>query len=164
MLVRKGFVDKNLIWKFVKGYENYLENERWNNRETLSGRKCCWLGVGVELGSNNVIFKGLEIKNNVWKRMCDIWGGDDWNSILIYKYNVGVELKIHVDRDIFDSKVVVINVSEDNLLGGNIEFLYGGKVEILSNGEIIEFNSKIQHGVKKVESERWSISIRKVKI
>jgi hypothetical protein len=48
------------------------------------------------------------------------------------------------------------------LLGGNIEFYYGGNIEILSNGEIIEFNNKISHGVKKVTTERWSLSIRKV--
>jgi hypothetical protein len=28
---------------------------------------------------------------------------------------------------------VLINISENNLLGGNIEFYYGGNIEILSN-------------------------------
>ena len=50
----------------------------------------------------------------------------------------------------------------DNLFGGNVEFNYGGKIEKLSNGEVIEFDNKILHGVKKVSSERWSLSIRKV--
>ncbi|MEH2462262.1 hypothetical protein [Nostoc sp.] len=80
----------------------------------------------------------------------------------MYKYEQGCELKSHVDRDIFDSKVILINISEDDLLGGNVEFFYNGNIEILSNGEIIKFNSKIPHGIKKLKSERWSLSIRKI--
>ncbi len=37
-----------------------------------------------------------------------------------------------------------------------------GRIEILSNGEVIEFNNKIKHGIRKVSSERWSLSVRKV--
>jgi hypothetical protein len=91
-----------------------------------------------------------------------LWGGEDWNSILLYKYNVGCELKDHIDRDIFDDKVVVVNICEDNLFGGSVSFFYDEKIEILRDGEIIEFNNKKIHGVRKVTSERWSLSIRKV--
>lgn len=164
MLIRKGFVDGNKIWNFCKNYENLLVNERWNNKFNNSGRKCLWFGVGVELGFNCKVFEGIKIGNGLRKKCDELWGNDDWNSILLYKYDVGCELKLHKDRDIFDDKVIVINVSIDDLFGGNIDFLYGGEIFKLSNGEIIEFNNKKLHGVKKVFNERWSLSIRKVLI
>ena len=40
MIIRKGFVDKNKIWEFVKSFENKLINEKWNNKVNNSGRKC----------------------------------------------------------------------------------------------------------------------------
>lgn len=162
MLKRIGFADKVKVWGFVKSYEYLLEAERWNKKANVSGRKCLWFGLGVELGFKSTVFEGFEIDNNLRKRCDDLWCGRDWNSILLYKYQAGCELKNHVDRDIFDSKVIVINISEDGLLGGNVEFFYNGNIEILSNGEIVEFNSKISHGIKKLKSERWSLSIRKI--
>lgn len=160
MLVKKGFVDKVKIWSWVKNYENLLANERWNGKETVSGRKSLW--VGVELGFKSKVFEGFKIDGGLRKKCSELWGGEDWNSLLLYKYEIGSELKNHVDRDIFDNKVVVVNISEDSLFGGDVEFFYDGNLEILSNGEVIEFNSKKSHGVKKVKSERWSLSIRKV--
>jgi hypothetical protein len=162
MFIRKSFVDQIKIWNFVRNYESSLVGEKWNNKINSSGRKCLWFGVGVELGFKCSIFDGEKINNGLRNKCNDLWGGEDWNSILLYKYDIGCELKNHVDREIFDNKVIVINISENNLLGGNIEFYYGGNIEILSNGEIIEFNNKISHGVKKVTTERWSLSIRKV--
>lgn len=162
MLVRKGFVDKIKIWDFVKKFEGKLNNERWNNKENSSGRKCLWFGVGVELGLKCSIFEGEKINNGLRIKCNELWGDEDWNSILLYKYNKGVELKDHVDRDIFDNKVVVVNISVDNLLGGDVKFYYDGRIERLGNGEIIEFNNKKIHGVRKVRSERWSLSIRKI--
>jgi hypothetical protein len=162
MLNRIGFVDKNKVWSFVKAHEYLLKAERWNRKQNSSGRKCLWFGLGVDLGFKSTVFEGFQIDNGLRKRCNDLWCGSDWNSILLYKYQAGCELKSHVDRDIFDSKVIVVNISEDSLLGGNVEFLYNGNIEILSNGEIIEFNSKIPHGIKKLKSERWSLSIRKI--
>ena len=162
MLIKKGFVDKNKIWDFVKNYENILINERWNGKENVSGRKCIWLGIGVDLGFQNKFYKGLEINNGLRKRCDELWGGEDWNSILIYKYNVGCELKLHKDRNVFDNKVIVINVCNEDLLGNGINFIYDGKKYNLKNGEVIEFDNKKFHGVEKVNDERWSLSIRKV--
>lgn len=162
MLNRIGFVDKIKVWNFVKTYENLLESERWNGKQNSSGRKCLWFSLGVELGFKSTVFEGIKINSVLRKRCNDLWCGEDWNSILLYKYQAGCELKSHIDRDIFDSKVILINISEDDLLGGNVEFFYNGSIEILSNGEIIEFNSKISHGIKKLKSERWSLSIRKI--
>jgi hypothetical protein len=162
MLVRKGFVDKDKIWNFVKNFENKLNNERWNRKENNSGRRCLWFGMGVELGLKCSIFEGEKISDGLRKKCNKLWGGEDWNSILLYKYNVGCELKDHIDRDIFDDKVVVVNICEDNLFGGSVSFFYDEKIEILRDGEIIEFNNKKIHGVRKVTSERWSLSIRKV--
>jgi len=118
---RLGFVDGVKVWKWVKKYDLEMVNEKWNGKENKSGRKDLWFGVGVSLGLNNELFegkeihKGLRLVGNKW------WGGDDWNSVLLLKYGTGVELKSHVDRNIFDKKVVVVNVSEDSLFGGNVE-------------------------------------------
>jgi hypothetical protein len=164
MLIRKGFVDKEKIWNFVKNFENKLNNEKWNNKKNNSGRKCLWFGLGVELGFKCDVFEGEKISKNLRIRCDDLWGGNDWNSILIYKYDPGCELKDHIDRDIFDDRVVLVNICEDDLFGGSVNFSYDGRIEILSNGEVIEFNNKVIHGVRRVNSERWSLSIRKVLI
>jgi hypothetical protein len=162
MIIRKGFVNQKKMWNFVKNFENKLNNEKWNGKENNSGRRCLWFGMGVELGLKCSIFEGEKISNNLRIRCDDLWGGNDWNSILLYKYDPGCELKDHVDRDIFNDRVVVINVCENDLLGGSVNFFYDGKIESLKDGEIIEFNNKKIHGVRKVRSERWSLSIRKV--
>ena len=162
MLVKKGFVDKNKIWSFVKKYENELENERWNGKENNSGRKCIWLGIGVNLGFKNNLYKGLEINNGLKKRCNELWGGEDWNSILVYKYIKGCELKLHIDRNVFDNKVILINVCDEDLFGNGSSFIYDGNKYNLKNGEVIEFDNKKLHGVEKVSDERWSLSIRKV--
>jgi hypothetical protein len=162
MIIRKGFVNQKKMWNFVKNFENKLNNEKWNGKENNSGRRCLWFGMGVELGLKCSIFEGEKISNNLRIRCDDLWGGNDWNSILLYKYDPGCELKDHVDRDIFNDRVVVINVCENDLLGGSVNFFYDGKIESLKDGEIIEFNNKKIHGVRKIRSERWSLSIRKV--
>lgn len=162
MIIRKGFVNQKKMWNFVKNFENKLNNEKWNGKENNSGRRCLWFGMGVELGLKCSIFEGEKISNNLRIRCDDLWGGNDWNSILLYKYDPGCELKDHVDRDIFNDRVVVINVCENDLLGGSVNFFYDRKIESLKDGEIIEFNNKKIHGVRKVRSERWSLSIRKV--
>ena len=162
MIIRKGFVNQKKIWNFVRNFENKLNNEKWNGKENNSGRRCLWFGLGVELGFNCSVFQGEEINNGLRIKCNELWGGEDWNSILLYKYDKGSELKNHVDRDIFNDRVVVINVCENDLFGGTVDFFYDGKIEILKDGEIIEFNNKKIHGVRKVTSERWSLSIRKV--
>ena len=162
MIIRKGLVNQKKMWNFVKNFENKLNNEKWNGKENNSGRRCLWFGMGVELGLKCSIFEGEKISNNLRIRCDDLWGGNDWNSILLYKYDPGCELKDHVDRDIFNDRVVVINVCENDLLGGSVNFFYDGKIESLKDGEIIEFNNKKIHGVRKVTSERWSLSIRKI--
>lgn len=164
MIKRLGFINKSKVWQFVNNYNNKLVNEKWNGRENSSGRKCIWLGLGVELGINNKVFNGENINAGLKNRINELWGNDEWNSILIYKYDKGVELKCHIDRDIFEDRVIIINISDDGLFGGNVRFIYNNKIELLNNGEVIEINNKISHGVMKVDSERWSISIRKVKI
>jgi hypothetical protein len=162
MIIRKGFVDQKKMWNFVRNFENKLNNEKWNGKENNSGRRCLWFGLGVELGFNCSVFQGEEINNGLRIKCNELWGGEDWNSILLYKYDKGVELKNHIDRDIFNDRVVMINICENDLFGGSTNFFYDGKIEILKDGEIIEFNNKKIHGVRKVTSERWSLSIRKV--
>jgi hypothetical protein len=154
---RLGFVDVDNGWKWLGRHERYLVNEKWNGRENKSGRKCFWLGCGVELGNKNRIFDGGWITGGLDRRINEIWGGDDWNSLLLYKYDFGCELKDHIDRKIFDERVIIINFCQEN-----VDFRYGGKVESLSDGEIIEIDGSVKHGVRKVKDVRYSLSIRKV--
>ena len=156
-MFRMGYVDEKLGWDFVKSLENKLVDEKWNGKVNKSGRKCLWFGVGVELGFNSYCVDGLKIGENLRKRGNELWGGDDWNSILIYKYEAGVELKTHVDREIFDNKTVVVNLCK-----GFVGFRWGGRIYWLEDGEWVEFDNGIEHGVLKCGSERWSIQFRKV--
>ena len=161
-MFRKGFVDKEKIWNFVRNFENKLNDEKWNNKKNNSGRKCLWFGLGVELGFKCSVFEGEKISKGLRIKCNELWGDENWNSILIYKYDPGCELKDHIDRDIFDDRVVLVNICEDDLFGGSVNFSYDGRIEKLSNGEVIEFDNKVIHGVRRVNSERWSLSIRKV--
>lgn len=86
-----GFVDKKKGWEFCRGLEEQMTREKWNRRFNNSGRKCIWLGIGVELGINSTAFKGLEIGEGLRRRCNQLWGGKEWNSILIYKYERGCE-------------------------------------------------------------------------
>lgn len=159
---RLGFADKEKLWQFVRTQERILQPETWNGKPNASGRQCIWYGIGCELGFHNQTFTAAPIPQNLRNRATQIWGGDDWNSILIYKYEAGVELKRHIDRQVFHPRTIIINISTDNLFGGDIEFEYGDFTEILSHGEIIEFNNQIPHAIRRVSQERWSISIRKI--
>jgi len=162
MLNRLGFVDKEKVWDWVKKFDSEMEPDTWNDKPVQGGRKKIWFGVGVNLGLQNIPYKsreidpGLRAVGNKW------YGSDDWNSALLLKYEPGMELKPHTDRNVFDSKVVLINVSQDGLFGGTVEFIYGRKIEMLSNGEVISFNNQNLHGIRPVFSERWSLSFRKV--
>lgn len=156
-MYRMGFVDGKLGWDFVKSIEHKMRDEKWNGKVNKSGRQCLWFGVGVELGFNSYCYEGEKIGDNLKKRCNELWGGDDWNSILVYKYEAGVELKSHVDRDIFDNKTIVINLSKSPT-----GFRWAGRVYWLEDGEWVEFDNKIEHGILKCVSERWSIQIRKV--
>jgi hypothetical protein len=154
---RLGFVDVEKGWKWLGRNEKYLVNEKWNGRENQSGRKCFWFGCGVELGNKSKIFDGGWITGGLNQRINEIWGSDDWNSLLLYKYEIGCELKDHVDRKIFDEKVIVLNFCKER-----VDFRYDDEVFGLGDGEIIEIDGSVKHGVKKVKDVRYSLSIRKV--
>lgn len=155
---RLGFVNVDKAWDWLGKNEKYLVNERWNGRENKSGRKCFWFGCGVELKSRgSSIFDGGWIDGGLNRRIDEIWGNDSWNSLLLYKYGIGCELKDHVDRKIFDERVVIINFCKEI-----VNFKYDKEVFGLSNGEIVEIKGSIKHGVKRVKDVRYSLSIRKV--
>ena len=156
-LKRLVFVNVDKGWSWVKGLESELENEKWNGRENCSGRKCFWFGVGVNLGYRKDLFKGKSISNGLRIRGNELWGGEDWNSILAYKYDKGVELKDHVDRKWLSRKVVIVNFCRDI-----VNFRYGSEIYKLRDGEVIEIDSSVLHGVREVSSERWSLSFRKI--
>ena len=155
MIKRLGFANTEKGWSWVSGWN--FTPEKWNGEINFSGRKSIWLGLEVSLGFNSVVSKGGEISNGLRVRGNELWGNDDWNSVLVYKYGKDMELKNHIDRDVFDKKVVLINFCK--VL---VAFNYGGKVFWLKNGEIIEFDNSVLHGVSKVASERFSVSFRKV--
>ena len=77
MLNRIGFVDKIKVWDFVKTYEYLLEAERWNGKQNVSGRKCLWFGLGVELGFKSSVFEGIKIDSGLRKKCDQLWSGSD---------------------------------------------------------------------------------------
>ena len=157
MLKRLGFVNVEKGWNWVRSWESELEMEKWNGKVNSSGRKSLWFGVGVELGFEKKVFKGKEISKGLRMRGNELYGSNDWNSLLLYKYDQGVELKEHKDRKWFGKKVVIVNFCK-NLVG----FKYGGEIYGVRDGEVIEIDSSVVHGVLEVDSERWSLSFRKV--
>lgn len=157
MFKKMGFVDQKKGWKWLKDLEDELKFEKWNGKINQSGRKSLWFGLGVDLGFNSKVFEGKEISQGLRKRGNELWEGEDWNSILVYKYEKGIELKEHIDREIFANKTIIINFSK-SLVG----FKYDKKIHWLGNGEIIEIDNKKLHGISKVNEERWSLSIRKI--
>lgn len=149
-----GFVDVKKGWNWVSNLD--FVGEKWNEKFNSSGRECIWFGKEVSLGFNSKIFDGLEIPKGLKIRGDELYG-NDWNSVLVYKYKKGCELKTHVDRDCFDKKVVLINFCKLP-----VGFKYDDKVFWLKDGEIIEFDNSIPHGILKVSEQRFSVSYRKV--
>jgi len=162
-MIRKNFVNVDKFKLWINNYENLLVKEKWNGKENNSGRSCLWFGVGVNLGFKNDKFLGENISLGLKKRCSELYGSEDWNSLLLYKYEIGSDLKDHVDRKCFDKKVVIVNICDDDLFGnGIVKFRYNNEIEILKNGEVVEIDSSKKHGVCKVEKIRYSLSIRKV--
>lgn len=148
-----GYVDRIKLKNWCLGLKGW-ERERWYGREIKEERDIVWFGVGVELGGNS-FFEGNWIGGSLKGRIDEIWGGEDWNSILVYKYGNGSKLNLHVDRDVFDKRVLIIN-------SGICLFSYGGNDYWMEDGGIYEINGKVKHGVKRVIGERFSLSVRKV--
>lgn len=129
-----------------------LEEDKFYNNKT--GRFCCWLGLGVRLGTNE-IYEAGEIPERLKVLGERLYG--DFNSILIYKYQPGIGINKHKDQPCFDKKVVLVN------LGSRCIFRLGSREINLEIGEIFNFNSQILHSVDPVDSERYSVQFRKVK-
>ena len=157
MFQRLGFINANEIREWLVGVEKLLEFEKWNGKVNSSGRKCCWFGKEVELGFNSKVKNGLKL-DRFLVGLGDENFGMNWNSVLVYKYGVGCELKDHVDRDVFFDEVGIINVCK-----GMVGFKYDGKVFWLKDGEVLWINSKKLHGVLKCGEVRYSLQFRNVK-
>lgn len=160
---RIGFVDQAKLWDWLRSLEPQLTPETWNGQTTKTGRLHCWFGVAVSLGSFSKKITGLEIPSGLKTKINQLWGGEDWNSILVLKYPPGTKLDTHCDRDMFEKRTIVINASQDDLFGAGAKFFYGGEVHNLQNGEVVEFDNSVPHGVRMVDCDRYSVSIRKVK-
>jgi len=162
MLQRLGFVDPVKFSFWVHKYDHLLLPETWNEKVIVnSGRYSMWFGVGVNLGFKNTFFNGYPIDQGLKKRCDQFLPG--FNSLLLYRYDPGSELKVHVDREVFDPKVVIINMSQDDIFGqGSTKFIYGGDHHLLKNGEVIQIDSRVKHGVFRVDQVRYSLSLRVV--
>ena len=161
-LLRKGFVNQAKLWEWLRSLEPQLKPETWNGEITKTGRLHCWFGVAVSLGMRSTKSVGLEISAGLRTRTDNLWGGGDWNSILVLKYPPGTKLDTHCDREIFDKRTIVINASRDDLFGSGTKFFYGGDIHNLQNGEVVEFDNSVAHGIRRVDCDRFSVSIRKV--
>jgi hypothetical protein len=149
-------VEKYWDWMRLLEGNHRFSAETWNDKINQSGREVCWFGHEVSLGFNPRIVNSRPIPQRIREIGEELWG-EEFNSILIYKYHSGCELKMHVDRDIFDSRTVMINLCKVGVV-----FVYNGEYQILKDGEIVWFDNKLPHSICKVPELRYSVQFRKV--
>jgi hypothetical protein len=128
--------------------------DEWNHKPIKQNRFAKWYGVGVHLGFNSKIYQAEAIDPAVYRRLSPFYPG--FNSLLLLRYGVKANLDLHIDRDCFDPKVVLIN-------SGFAIFRHGGKDYTLKNGYVYQFDSKIEHGIVAAEVDRFSLSLRIVR-
>lgn len=87
--------------------------------------------------------------------------GQKWfpknDSCLVLYYPPAAFIKEHRDHPATEAKVIQINI------GCHVYLSVNGKRNLVKDGEILEFNSKLLHGTSQALSQRWVISWRKIK-
>ena len=91
----------------------------------------------------------------------------DANSCLLYRYQRGKGIGLHADKGC-EPLVVAINlmVADRNMFGVKelvTDFRWGISYYHLHDGDIAQFNSRVEHGIKSVPCERYSLQFRVVK-
>lgn len=74
-----------------------------------------------------------------------------WEIGLIMKYEAGGKIGIHRDQSGYGKKARSVSTID-------FDFFIGNKNQKIQAGEVIEFDSKVPHGVLKIERERFAIA------
>jgi alkylated DNA repair dioxygenase AlkB len=126
-----------------------------------------WWGFGAEFYfTNSKIWEEQPIESDLFLKEIRDRFLPEANSILLYRYEVGGEIGSHKDKLCFDKWVTLINlVDETPDLFGNrsaTKFKWGVGHYYLNHGDVIRFDSRIEHAIPKLKAARYSLQFRKI--
>lgn len=144
--------------------QNFLQ-ESYNGKTTKRFER--WWGVGVRLYHSTHELYAADRVDPVIQKLANTFYPTA-NSFLLYRYDPGSGISEHTDRNCWYSKVVLINLvdASPNLFGDKptIKFKFNGNMYLLSDGEIIQFDSSTPHGVPPIKNLiRYSLQLREVR-
>lgn len=112
-----------------------------------------WFGHEVVLTKPAIITKGYQ-DNRVTQFGNIVLPG--WHCALLCHYRPGGRMNPHCDHPVFEPSLVLVNV-------GCATLRVGEQVRNLEDGEVIQFKSDVEHQLYPVQSERWSLLLRRIK-
>ena len=147
----------------------------------LTARRQKWWGLEAEiLGSSGrwLVHQRDAIQSDEYLASLKAKYRPDANSVLLYRYEIGAGIGEHSDKDCFEPMVVLVNLIDElpDLFGGRppCRFRYGSKPGKagtfesvpryldLQHGQIVQFNSRVLHGLPKLKTARYSLQFRRV--
>lgn len=152
----------------------WLQNLNWqseiyrkNGRAIATKRRIAWFGLEAETNyQENPEFFYAANRIEKEETLVDLRHRfyREADSILVYEYPIGVGIGKHTDGG-FKREVVLLNLIDgERLLDGTRDgyalFHYGKKRHRLTNGQIIRFDSSIEHYLNPVRWPRYSIQLR----
>jgi len=146
-------------------HNQVLTQEKFSGRDTC--RKEKWFGIQAELYfSHTKLFPHIPIESDSFLDDYRKRFSPDSDSILLYRYEVGGEIGSHLDKKCFDKVVTLVNLidSDPDLFGNRdpIRFKWNSADYYLRHGEVVQFDSRVEHSVPKLKSARYSLQFRKV--
>jgi hypothetical protein len=145
----------------LQDLHDWCQNHRYLLKPTISryanGRKELWIRRYCDLKKQPVITEGF--RDDRLEALGDrVLPNFDIGLLLFYQ--PGVKINLHRDHTVFSPTAVSINLGEATFLMAEM-VKKGAKLQPeyyhLTDGEVIKFNSKILHGIKAVNKERWCI-------
>lgn len=79
-----------------------------------------------------------------------------WHTAALFSYSPGTCIKPHRDHKVFGSVAVMVNI-------GEADFEIAGQLYRLAPGEVLRFSTKVLHGSRPSNKERFSIVFWKFK-
>ena len=152
---RLGFIPPQQLEE-IKEHLNSIVLETSPSQSTyiIGNRREIWYEKEVKLTKKVAILDAPH--NPLIHKLGQKWfPGND--SCLVLYYSTGSRIDKHRDHTATEKKVVQINI------GCHVYITVNGKRNLVKDGEIIEFNSKLLHETSQALSTRWVLSWRKIK-
>jgi alkylated DNA repair dioxygenase AlkB len=142
-----------------------LEEEVFTGRVTCRKKK--WWGIEAEFYfSQSHCFEREPIESDLFLKDLRDRFKPEADSILLYKYEIGGEIGTHKDKLCFDKWVTLINLVDEipDLFGNRsaTKFKWGIGSYLLNHGDVIRFDSRIEHAIPKLKAARYSLQFRKI--